>query len=84
MTLRLKIPDCESFYADWLANCTTVDLPVSGSFIARAIYRKTAAAEAAAIALYDIAMIRKEQLVDRGLHRRDIIIRRLKDSADGT
>lgn len=67
------------FYADWLANCTTLDLPVPGSFIARAIYRTTAAAEAATTALYDIAMERKEQLVDRGLHKRDIIIRRLKD-----
>lgn len=67
------------FYADWLQNCTVLDLPVPGRFIVRAIHRPTPAAEAAGIALAEIALLHAEQLVDRGIHKRDILIRRLVD-----
>lgn len=67
------------FYADWLQNCTVLDLPVPGRFIVRAINRPTPAAEAVSIALAEIALLHAEQLVDRGIHKRDILIRRLVD-----
>ncbi|MEY9929810.1 molybdate transport repressor ModE-like protein [Catenulispora sp. GP43] len=59
------------FYADWLQNCTVLDLPVSGQYIVRAIHRPTPAAEAVGIALADIALLHAERLVAGGIHKRE-------------
>jgi DNA-binding transcriptional LysR family regulator len=67
------------FYADWLANCTVLDLPVPGQFIVRAINRRTPAGEAVGDALAEIALQQAEQLVARGIHKRDIHIGRMAD-----
>lgn len=67
------------FHADRLRNCTVLDLPVPGSFIARAIHRATPAAEAVGIAIAECALMRGEELVESGVHKRDIHIRRLQD-----
>ncbi|MEZ0106668.1 DNA-binding transcriptional LysR family regulator [Catenulispora sp. EB89] len=67
------------FHADWLQNCTVLDLPVPGSLIARAIHRATPGAEAVAIAVAECSLMRAEELVETGIHKRDIIIRRLHD-----
>jgi DNA-binding transcriptional LysR family regulator len=67
------------FHADWLQNCTVLDLQVPGSFIARAIHRATPAAEAVGIAVAECSLMQAEELVESGVHKRDIIIRRLQD-----
>ena len=67
------------FYADWLQNCTVLDLPVPGRYIVRAIHRLTPAAEAVGGALTDLALMYAEQLVERGIHRREILIGRRAD-----
>ena len=70
------------YYADWLRNCTVLDLPVPGGFIARVIRRGTPAAEAVRDAVSESARTRAEQLVERGIHKRDIRIKRLPDPGD--
>jgi DNA-binding transcriptional LysR family regulator len=67
------------FHADWLRNCTVLDLPVPGSMIARAVHRATPAAETFAIAVAECSLMRAEELVDSGVHKRDVFIRRLAD-----
>lgn len=67
------------FYADWLQNCTVLDLPIPGRYIVRAIHRPTTAAEAVVSTLMEIALLAKEQLVERGIHQREIRIVRWDD-----
>ena len=67
------------YYADWLRNCTVLDLPVPGTFIARAIHRVTPAAEAVGDAIAELALQRAQELVDSGVHKRDILVRRRVD-----
>lgn len=71
------------FFADWLQNCTVLDLPIPGRYVARAIHRTTPAAEAAGTALVELALLYAEQLVERGIHKREIFVRGLKDPASG-
>jgi DNA-binding transcriptional LysR family regulator len=63
------------FYADWLPNCTVLDLPVPGRYIVRAIHRSTPAAEAVGTTLAEMALLHAEQLVDQGIHKRDVLVR---------
>lgn len=67
------------FYADWLQNCTVLDLPVPGRYVVRAIHRTTPAGEAAGTALVELGLLHAEQLVKRGIHKREILIRGLTD-----
>lgn len=67
------------FQADWLKNCTVLDLPVPGSFIGRAIHRTTPAAVAFGTAIAECALLRGEELVESGIHKREIYIKRLAD-----
>lgn len=67
------------FYADWLQNCTVLDLPVPGRYIVRAIHRTTPAAEAVGTALMELALGHAEHLVERGIHKREILIKGLTD-----
>lgn len=67
------------FYADWLPNCTVLDLPVPGHFVARAIHRTTPAGEAAGTALVEVSLLYAEQLVELGIHKREILVRGLTD-----
>jgi molybdate transport repressor ModE-like protein len=67
------------FYADWLQNCTVLDLPVPGHYVVRAIHRTTPAGEAVGTALVETALMYAEQLVERGIHKREILVRGLAD-----
>jgi len=69
------------FYADWLRDCTVLDLPVPGRFIVRVIHRTTPAGEAVGVAIAQTALLREEQFVDLDIHKRDILVRRLEDPA---
>lgn len=66
-------------YADWLKNSTVLDFPVPGKYIARIIHRSTPAGEAVRLAIKDSAFRRAEELVELGIHKRDIPVRRLPD-----
>jgi DNA-binding transcriptional LysR family regulator len=67
------------FHADWLKNCVVLDLPVPGSFIGRAIHRATPAADAFVRAIAECALRRGEELVESGIHKREIYLKRLAD-----
>lgn len=67
------------FFADWIKNCTVLDLAVPGHYVVRGIHRATPAGEAAGTALVDMAHLYAEQLVERGIHKREILVRGLTD-----
>lgn len=69
------------FYADWLQNCTVLTLPVPGRYVVRVIHRTTPAAEAVCNTLVELALLHAERLVERGIHKREILVRGLTDPA---
>ncbi|MEY9926438.1 molybdate transport repressor ModE-like protein [Catenulispora sp. GP43] len=70
------------YLADALDNVIITDLPVTGSYLVRALYRTTPAAEAAVEAVQQAALRRAEHEVATGEYPREIAVKRLVDPSE--
>lgn len=70
------------YMADAFENVTITDLPVTGSYLVRTLYRTTPAAEAVTHAVKQAALRRAEHEVKTGEYPREIVVKRLVDPSE--